>query len=69
MCIMISNQSHHFFQSLLVMSHWACFSVLYTQTAKCVVAWPPSLPVINPFTKMDHQERELAYKGENEAKK
>jgi len=24
--------------------------------------------VINPFTKMDNQERELAYKDENEAK-
>lgn len=50
MYITISNQSHHFFQSLLVMSHWTRYSV-HTQTAKYIVVLPPTLPVINPFTK------------------
>lgn len=43
------------------------FSSVHTNS-KVYSCVPSTLPVISPFTKMDNQERELAYKGENEGK-
>lgn len=44
---MTNDQSHQFFQRLLMIGHNA--SVIHAQTAKCVVALPACFSVINPL--------------------
>ena len=63
MCITISDQSDHFFQSLKVTGHCdpSVSSHTDSRTGNCAA--------IRHFTKMDNQKTELAYKVEGATKK
>lgn len=62
MCMMISEQSGHFFQRLNVATvHLLLSSHIDSKTCTCVTTWH--------FTKMDNQMAELAKKDEGAAKK
>lgn len=70
---MISDKSHYFFQSLLILltAHFVCYSV-HTQAAQSVVVLPSRLPVINLheiIQQMGNSKRGLANKGESSTKK
>lgn len=70
MWITISDQLHHFFQSLSLVGHCVSYSA-HAETKKCVVVSLPYLPVVNPLDILQKWfiKREFANKDESAAKK
>lgn len=67
---MISDQSRHFFGSLLVISHFACYSVpVHKAKSSCTSSLLLSDKPTWHFTKMDNWNRDLANKDESATKK